>query len=650
MSSGRPSTRVAIAPADRPEPLSVGGVSRARVVLSRVIIFAGALALAACGRRDTPPQLLNLTDVTPRVIDASEAFEIQGSGLPAKTHAKVTLVGTLHHPGVAPQTNQVLELEGESSPTSITVNVPPGVRAQVLGPPDEGAHVTFRGSVQVAFAPVTPGALAITGSLADISLDIRPVGVRPSTLQARATEGERALKWLGISVTDEPAPSGGLVVSDVAEGSPAEAAGLLATDTIVSLDGLTLLDRGDVAPSGRERFSTVVVRHQGESTTNERLIALQGYKPVSGGNPDLLGAGLLLGAAALVILFFASPGAHWLTRLDRRIASHGAQRKAGRSLLAWAFERATSAWRSPASEVSISRSTLASAVFVALSALLSLLPFGGAVMGFEIDVGSIAAALLIVQVATHLVQWAQAPRGRRPSWIKTLFRSLLVSLPMLLSVACIAFVSSALHIRDLVRSQGGMPWAWAAFRSPMSLVLVGLLLFPALVEARTQTVPEALVEPTVRPVELPLSVRALQLGQLFLLSGVVSALFLGGWLLPSVDALVQEHSFFLQLAGASLLLIKAWSVVLVLTVLRATAPLIPLEHASGIVLKVALPSAAISSAASIAWMFYEPAPFVRQITAAALLAFVIALGVHLIQRAANTLRSTRGPSHANPFL
>ncbi|MFO0660062.1 MAG: NADH-quinone oxidoreductase subunit H [Polyangiaceae bacterium] len=221
---------------------------------------------------------------------------------------------------------------------------------------------------------------------------------------------------------------------------------------------------------------------------------------------------------------------------------------------------------------------------------------------------------------------------------------------MLLSLACIAFLSSALHVRDLVRAQRGVPWGWTAFKSPMSLALLGLLLFPALVEARTQAVPEAMVEPTSRTAELPLSVRALQLGQLFLLSGVVSALFLGGWQLPTIDALAQEHSFMLQLVGASFLLVKAWGVVLVLTVMRATAPLIPLEHAAGVVMKIVLPATVLCSAAAIGWMFYEPAPFVRHITAAALLTFVIALAVHLVQRAANTLRSTRGPSHANPFL
>ncbi|MFO0660063.1 MAG: PDZ domain-containing protein [Polyangiaceae bacterium] len=411
MSSGRLSAPVAQSSFDASSQHDSSMSPWARVALGAFASVALLAGSAGCGRRDTPPQLLNLTEVAPRVIDASEAFEIQGSGLPSKAHAKVTLVGSIHQPGRPALTNQALELEGESTPTSISVTIPSAVRSQLLGSSDEGLHVTFHGSVQVAFPPVTPGALAITGSLQDITLDVRPVGVRPSVLSARTTEGDRALKWLGISVTDEPAPAGGLVVTDVAEGSPAEAAGLIATDTIVSLDGLTLLDRGDVAPSGRERFSTMVIHHQGDATPLERLIALQGYKPVSGGNPDLLGAGLLLGAAALVILFFASPGAFWLTRLDRRIAAHGAQRKAGRSLLAWVFERATSAWRAPSSEVSISRSTLASAVFVALSALLSLLPFGGAVMGFEIDIGSIAAALLIVQVATHFVQWAQALEG-----------------------------------------------------------------------------------------------------------------------------------------------------------------------------------------------------------------------------------------------
>lgn len=229
-------------------------------------------------------------------------------------------------------------------------------------------------------------------------------------------------------------------------------------------------------------------------------------------------------------------------------------------------------------------------------------------------------------------------------------RSLFVSLPSVVATACAALSSSAFHIRDLVRAQGALPWQWSAFRSPMNWVLMALVLLPSFIEARTSQVPEAQEDPTSRRKEVSMTLQAMQVGLLFLLSGICTAVFLGGWNIPGIETAQQERSLSWQIVGAVLLLAKTWGLVGLLSVLRAVTPRVPLEHSAGVLFRRVVPVLLFTCGLCVLWMFYEPAPFVRQVVAASMLGFTIALSVHLVSRIANSIRSTRGPGHVNPFI
>ena len=88
-------------------------------------------------------------------------------------------------------------------------------------------------------------------------------------LQAREDEGGRALAFMGITVKSDSPASGGLSVGAVQSASPADNAGLLAGDLLTGFEGVRILSKADINPSGGSRFATLTVRRNGQEETKQ---------------------------------------------------------------------------------------------------------------------------------------------------------------------------------------------------------------------------------------------------------------------------------------------------------------------------------------------------------------------------------------------
>lgn len=610
------------------------------------------LVLPGCQGYEAIPQLVSVLDVGPKVVSQGDTLGITGASFPVKKAGRVLFQGELLRPGQEAERGVEVEAEGISPEGGkVEVQVTDDLLQQFCGRADIALHTTFRGTVQVIFPAVTAGALPITGSLQDVVLDFRPSNPRKAQQIAQQEESEHVLGMLGFKVNEEPIASGGLLIREVEDGSSAQQAGIKPGDALVSLDGWSILEQSDVIPSGRQRFGVFGVVRDG--VLSERHVALRGYRP--GAASDLVAVGAVLGSVAAIFLFLASPLGRALGWIERW-AARGAVASAGRrNVLLWILSCLVAFWRGDASHAG--SDALPYVVFLVASALCSSLPFSRQIVGLEPDIGTtlLPALALALVVALGAGRHPQKQRWSPVQGLRLMLWTLLYHLPTLTAVACTVALSGSLILHDVVRFQGGEPWNWLVFRTPVGPLLLLLFFAPATLDRSAP--PTLLPDADPAALENPAAPRprsgtggALSWGAIFLLCGVGAALFLGGWALPFVDRATQARLFPLQVLGALFFLCKIWVLALVIAIARETLPKLRMDQSTRPLLHWFLPLSLTAGAITAAWLLLEPGPLIRRVVAVVGTILVSLLVVHLIRRIAFAVRTAGAQPHVSPFL
>lgn len=529
----------------------------------RALAAALALGAAACGREAAAPQLLNVDELAPLVLGEGEALEIRGAGFAPKRSAHVSFRGTLHRPGVEPEIGWVASADGVAeSAQRLTLPVSESLRARFCGAAGAAAHATFRGEVDVAFEPLTPGALAVRGTLSGVVLDVYPSGAYPT--EAQRAEASRAIEAMGVSLSGEGAEEGGsLVVASVEAEGPAELAGVAAGDRLESLDGVRLLDAADALPSGRHPYAVLSVRRPESGESFERQVLLRSFRRRRGSAEFGLAAAILALAAGS-LLFAASPLARALT---------------------W---RASSARGASVLRPVLPKGALGLSAVVAAG--FSALPLVGAGTWPEASSFFVLGAVLATGLPARDAGGVGGFVRRTWSLVK---RAVLGVVPVAAAWACGSALAGSIWVADVVNVQGGWPWQWAAFASPLGLLLVALFVSPAFFKVERGGSAKGREVPSRREWALGL-VRA----------GLVVAWFGGGWRLPGVDAAEQAGRLGWRAAGSFVFLLKIWALALALEALRAGLRAQPVWRVEARWVRGLLPLTALAaglSAASIVW-------------------------------------------------
>jgi NADH-quinone oxidoreductase subunit H len=617
-----------------------------------ILVATLFLCLAGCRSPDAIPQLLTVLDVGPRTLTGGDVLEITGNGFPPRKTARVTFAGTLLRPGREAETDVTIDAEGTStSQAKIGVAVNDAFLDALCGSAEAAIHTTFRGSVEVSFPAATPGALPITGTVRDVVLDVRPLAPKKAAVEAELAEGERVLALLGMKVADDAPPSGGLTVIEVAEDSAAAQAGLAKSDVLVSMDGVSIDAKGDVVPSGHRRFATMMVLHDNQPTPEAREIAIRGYKPWS--SSDLLAVALIVGTAAGVALFFASPLARGITWMERWTARRLPAKRGG--LLPWVMDRLVALARGDAA---IARrdplaQTMPWIIFLTASALCCALPFTRQLVSVEPDLGAAFVLALALALAAALAsgrhddgRWSFARSVKLAGWV------LLYHLASALALAGVVAMSGSFLLADLVRAQGGEPWTWGALRTPVGFVLIALFCAPVLLDIAPplSRLPDADAGPSSLAPRASSIAPSVHWGSLFLLSAIGVVSWLGGWAVPFVDRAAQSRSFGLSVLGAVLFLAKTWAVSLSLGLVRETVPRVRIDQAGSPFARVVLPAMTLAVAVTAGWVAWDPPTMVRRVLALVGSGLFGLLVLHVGRRLAAVIRGSGAQPHVSPFL
>lgn len=649
--------------------------SRRPQALALLLALAACLGLLGCAASSSEtPELLNVIDVAPREVDVGDRIEVLGTTLPTgeAREARVTFKGELRRPGQAPVESEITVDKAQVSPDKVSMIFTEGLEARFCGHGDEASHTTFHGDVVVTL-PTAQGGLPVKGTVRGVEINFRPPTPRRAVIEARAKEGRRALKFLGIGVADESPTAGGLLVSEITPQSPANRAGLLPGDLILGFEGVKVQSVGDMTPSGHEQLPTVQVRRGTEAFPKQ--ISIEGFdiRPPS----DLLGAGLVLAIAAAIILLFMAPTAGIITWVERRVSARmqsriGPNRAGPQGFLVWIADGVKSIMKEDIIPTESDQPLFRLApylVFMGVSATFVVMPFGQYLIAADLDIGIlfVIAVTSLVTIGLMTGGWASNNKWSLLGGIRSAAQIISYEIPGAVAVVCLVMMTGSLRLQDIIGVQGGpggsfittggWPWYWYVFKNPITFALFFLYFTTALAEGNRAPfdLPEAESELVAGYSTEYSGMRYLffffaEWANVFVMSGIASALFLGGWQIPGVSPAMQEAHFYLQLIGAFLFLLKSWILIFVVVWIRWTLPRVRIDQMMNLCWKWFVPLSFGAFLLTALWMVIPMPGMVQVSISLATFALWLWLMFHFVRRVRFNMRESRVPVHLNPFL
>lgn len=660
------------------------GIQRAMRLLRNLAILVCWLSwfvLSGCSPSGAPPDLLQVVAVQPREVSSGDELEIVGTNFPEGKPATISFVGSLHRPGQQPKHDvEIVVAATSASRQRIVALLDDITLGELAGRGAEASHTTFRGRVIAAFAPKLSGAPPVTGSLEGVEVDFYPPDNPQSPLKRLEEEGERARAFFGLELDIRPGVAG-LLVKQVATNSRAESSGVRVGDRLLALDGVRLYEISDFVPSGKAAYADLELSRGRLREVLHRRLDVEGFRDTP--PEDLLWAGVAVGVVCISLLAFLLPAASVVGWFERRVVermrlvSQNARRL---GLLGWSRKLLAAIFQEevvPGASAHALGRVVPYLMFLGASALFTVLSFGHALVEPELDLGIIFLGTVTALACTGLMLGGWRPRGR---WslrggIGAALQSLCYQIPPLAGIAVIVLQSGSVRIDDIVAVQGGAPWEWYLFKSPITCLMFLLFLVPALSEGSRAhaELPELDFDPIqatakagqgAPPSGVPSlprfrSVRSRYLmffaewGQVFVMSGLAAALFLGGWQLPGVSKAAMQADLQLSLLGALLFNLKAWGLSLVVLWVRWALPRIRVDQLIGVCFKWFVPLAVLGFLANLGWQFAlgNPLFYVLQLgTSYVLFGFVMLIPVYLLARVAISLRRRRVDLSLNPWI
>ena len=665
-------------------------------LLSPLALALSALALAstlsAC-MREGSPQLIQVLDVAPREAEIGDRLEIIGAGFPQGRPAHIEFRGTLRRPGERPVRDVVIAAQGiVLGPQQVELHVTDEIEALFCGVAGKATHTTFEGEIEVAFEAVNAGAPPIAASLYKVAIDVHPPAPRPELIAKHEAEGERALRFMGMRVSPVAPTSGGLVVDKVLAGWPADQGGIIVGDTLERFDGVRVGSAADVIPSPGAQTVTLSVRRGNDPREQIRQVSLDGFR--SAAPNELLTAALVLLASAAMVLFFFAPSATAWGWIDRRIAARmraaltpGAAKPTSPTAIVAALSRhaamrareALARAALPSESTSVIRFA-PHAALLALVALFAVMPFRQYLLAANLDV-----ALLFLLAVTSLVTialltggWSATATYSPLRALRSAVQILSFALPAAIAVACIVVMTGSLRVQEIIRAQGGWPWDWYVFRSPVTFALFFLFFGGALAEqvdrptANVATNALSLDEadfgngqsPTPNASGTPHAssasdapsagrariFHAAEWLSMFAMCGIAAAVFLGGWQLPGVAPGQEDAHLGTQLLGSAVFVSKALALLASVAWVRWAVPRLAMDRMLVFSWKWLVPLSVAGFVMTAAWVFWSPARGVQTIISIGMCALALLFAASFARRLHHHLSRARSEAHLNPFL
>jgi NADH:ubiquinone oxidoreductase subunit H len=615
-----------------------------------ILCLALACLVLSCETHVRGTHLLTLTGISPKDLELSDELEVQGNGFPEGKPARIAFQGDLYRPGIRVERDvEIVARTTTSSPRSLSLVMNEALREAFTGKGDLARHTTFRGDIEVSFAPSKSGSAPVTGTLNDVVFDVNAPLVTEALQRQRDDESAQALAFLGITL-QRPETGECCVIGNV-EGR-ARASGLKSGDLLVDLDGVTVQQPFDLVPSGRSRVARLTFRESGNGPLITRELDVQGYKTAAPselapaiGIVGLFGCALLLARTRLGSL--ARWFAHWLAvrlRQAQAVTLPALRSRAHRSqhlnqrLLGLPSEPG---W-----------GLLSVMILIALTVLGTLLALRVDVVSSELDLALWTIAQVVSVVWAAMLSRIAVAANSPWAALRACVFAVMHQIPMLALTATVITTARSLRVADIVAAQADAPLACNFWKSP-PMMLLTLLALAALVpevasdrdrDRKTFAGWQRFVDGLAR---LLAGTAHLWSAALF-----IALLAFGGYRVPFAHS-VAEPSIGWQLLGVAIWLAKALALVVIVTGWRAIAGTLSMQQAFPTLLRYGLGLAAVGVATARLWsyvMVRYALGWLEEVTGWTLAATTLVVMAWIGWEALRTARSARHELLPNPWI
>ncbi|MCC7541593.1 MAG: NADH-quinone oxidoreductase subunit NuoH [Deltaproteobacteria bacterium] len=465
--------------------------------------------------------------------------------------------------------------------------------------------------------------------------------------------------------------SGGLRVFEVMSGSPADVSDVRAGDLLTHLDGRPLASVADFTPRPDVRQIQITIRRPGQPSAITATASLRGFglAPPS----DLVAVAVLLLIAFVVVMIFMAPTAGITTWVERRVAGRmqsriGPNRAGPNGFLVWMADGIKSITKEDIIPDDADKPLFRLApylVFIGVTATFVVMPFSRSWIAADLDVGMlyIIAVTSLVTIGIMTGGWASNNKWSLLGGIRSAAQIISYEVPAAVAIVCIVMLSGTLRLQGIVEAQGAWPWEWWIFKNPVAFVLFPLYFTAALAEGNRAPfdLPEAESELVAGYSTEYSGMRYLffffaEWANVFVMSGIATALFLGGWQLPGVSPSTMETGWYWEALGALLFVTKSWALIFVVIWVRWTLPRVRIDQMMNMCWKWFVPLTFAGFFLTAIWLALELPPIVETIVGFALTAIgAIGLG-WFVSRVRYNLRQARVGTggmqgfHINPFI
>lgn len=253
----------------------------------------------------------------------------------------------------------------------------------------------------------------------------------------------------------------------------------------------------------------------------ERWMREHGHDPASWPMAAWVSALALLIAALLLVGFGA--GVAVLTALwDRRLSRRWGRREDRDAELE--LSALVHAELIPSGADPVLFRLSAGLVLVGFSLTFAVLPLGYGLSVTRMNVGVLYLLAVSALVAVGVALGGAASPGEESERALRAAATLVSSeLPAAIALLVPVISTGSLQLEEIVRAQGGAPWDWFAFQTPMGAAAFALVAVPFV--ARVHWDREHPPHPFFALADA---------GRLWLMAALVTTLFLGGWLIPGI--------------------------------------------------------------------------------------------------------------------
>jgi NADH-quinone oxidoreductase subunit H len=235
-----------------------------------------------------------------------------------------------------------------------------------------------------------------------------------------------------------------------------------------------------------------------------------------------------------------------------------------------------------------------------------VLPFGYQMSATNMNVGLfyVVSITALVVVGVLLSGWASNSKWSLFGGIRAAAQVVSYEIPAGLAILVPIIMAGSLNMHDIIRAQGGNPWNWFVFQTPMGFAAF-FVLFTALLAEGNRTpfdLPEAESEIVAGYNTEYSGMRfayffLAEWGNLWVMSAILTTLFLGGWQVPLLDSKLRMWEAagavpgWFYAASAGMFVAKVLVLVNVVIWIRWTFPRVRVDQMMGLCWKYLVPIA-----------------------------------------------------------